>query len=153
MPTPITTKELFSKKPEKTLTVGTVQLEIAKIPANKSVWGLYYDVENLSPETLESYLLEPDKALHMPLMMSLVQSKDEWIVPASETYKMPEEAPARLQLYLPFDDYKKYLDTLIFHPNQVMLTKLPKPYYKETERRVFIGFLYFPAMLEPYEEQ
>lgn len=148
----ITYKELFTK-PEKTIPVGTAQSEVAKIPAKSSMWGLFYDTTDLSPETLESYLLDPTKAKDMPLMMSLVPSQEEWIVQAAETYKVTAEALPRIQLWLPFKDYTKFLDTLVFHQNQILISKLPKPYYKESERRVFVGFIFFVAHLEPYEGQ
>ena len=146
----ITYKELFVK-PEKTIPVGTVQAEVAKIPAKSSMFGLFYDTTDLSPETLESYLLDPKKAKDMPIMMSLVPSQEEWIVEASETYKVAAESLPRIQLWLPFKDYVKNLDTLIFHQNQILVSRLPKPYYKDTEKRVFVGFVFFVAHLEPYE--
>jgi len=147
----ITYKELFGK-PEKSIPLGSSQADIAKIPAKSSMFGVFYSTEDLSPETVEKYLLDPSKAVNQPIMVALVPSQEDWIVQASESYKVTADALPKLELWLPFKDYKKYLNTLVFHQNQVLVSRLPKPYYKDTEKRVYLGFLFYVAHLVPYDE-
>lgn len=147
----ITCKELFGKA-EKTIPVGSTQADVAKIPAKSSLFGLFYSTEDLSPETVEKYLLDPTKAIKQPIMVALVPSQEDWAVQASDSHKITEDALKELELWLPFKDYKKYMHTIVFHPNQILVSRLPKPYYKDTEKRVYVGFLFFVAHLVPYDE-